>query len=107
MAHGRHAADREARGVAHEIGVGLEDLLADRPRELREIDAPRPGGHHEDRLAAARAAEDEGVAIWATSQPRNSAAAFAVRAAPGKLDDLRVRPALGPRPRARARPPPT
>ena len=49
---GRHAADREARGGANLVGLGLPDLgHVERVGDLLDVDAVLPGGHADHRVA--------------------------------------------------------
>ena len=59
MADRRHAADRVAGRLAHEIGVGAGNRLADCRRDFRLVDATSAGRDDEVGAAALRAAEHQ------------------------------------------------
>ena len=54
----RHAADREARVLAHERGIGAADRLAEQRGELRLVDAIRAARQHQHAAPGARGAKD-------------------------------------------------
>jgi hypothetical protein len=51
----RHAADSEAGLLAHELGVGLADGLADPAGEALQVNPARARRHHQQRRSARRA----------------------------------------------------
>jgi len=59
MGHRRHAADRKACVLAHELRRGALDRLAQRRRHARLVDAPVAGGDDQHRATTGDGAKDQ------------------------------------------------